>query len=203
MSKLFDTLEKIQDQEDTSPRAEQAATPSAPRKTGRYFPFLVGLTAIVAIIAVGKYLPIFTKGPAQQPDRVQTSRPATTPANRPPISHAASQAARGENLPTQARIEYFNNHAVDLTKKGDAWAALYYFDKAGKLAPEQPEPLINMAIILSQMDLGFPASRIFTKAYQLAPDNDHLLQAIELAIAEQVLPPDFYETIPVPGTDGT
>ncbi len=202
MSKLFDTLEKIQEQENPSPQAEQAATPRPARKTGRYFPFLVGLTVIVALLIAGQYYPVIKKRLSRPPAKMQVSSPQATSASKPEISHAASQAPMANNLSGQAQVEYFNNYAVSLTEKGDAWAALYYFDKASNLAPEQPEPLINMAIILSQMDLGFPASRIFKKAYQLAPDNEYLLQAIELAIAEQVLPPDFHETIPVPGMDG-
>ncbi len=202
MSKLFDTLEKIQEQETTSPQAEQAATLPPARKTGRYFPFLVGLTVIVAIVVAGQYLPVLKTKLSRQSKKIELSTPVAPPVSGPQISHAGSRTAQGENLTGLAQVEYFNNHAVGLTEKGDAWAALYYFDKASKLAPEQPAPLINMAVILAQMDLGFPAGRIFKKAYQLAPDNNHLLQAIELAIAEQILPPDFFETIPVPGMDG-
>ncbi len=202
MSKLFDTLEKIQEKEASSPPAEESRSPRPAKKTGRYFPFLLGLTIIVAMMAAGQYLPVFKKSLSRPPQKPQTTSQATTPAQKPQPSYAASQTDQGDKLAGPAQVEYFNNHAVALTEKGDAWAALYYFDKASKLAPTQPEPLINMAVILSQMDLGFPAGRIFKQAYQLAPENEHLLQAIELAIAEHVLPPDFYETIPISGIDG-
>ncbi len=202
MSKLFDALEKIQEQEDTSPQVEQVAKPQPTRKTGRYFPFLVGLTVIAAIVVATQYIPVFKNNLFQQSAEVQTKRSTTPIAPDSQISHATSPLPQKTNLPTPAQVEYFNNHGVELIEKGDAWDAIYYFDKASKLAPEQPEPLINMGVILAQLDLGFPAGRVFKKAYHLAPHNEHLHQAIDLAIAEQVLPPDFPETIPVSGMDG-
>ncbi|MBU0681194.1 MAG: hypothetical protein KKD73_07215 [Proteobacteria bacterium] len=202
MSKLFDTLEKIQEQEAPSPQVEHAARPRSAKKSGRYFPFLVGVTVIVAIVVAGKYLPVIKKNISRQTVQVQESNPASTAVPSSQISPAASQVPQQENLSGLDQVVYLNNQAVALVEKGDAWSALYYFDKASKLGPQQPEPLINMAVILMQMDLGFPAGRLFKQAYQLAPDNDQLLEAIELAIADQVLPPDFFETIPVPGIDG-
>lgn len=202
MSKLFDTLEKIQEQEAPSPQVEHTARPRSAKKSGRYFPFLVGVTVIVAIVVAGKYLPAIKKNLSRQTVQVQGSKPATTAAQNSQISPAASHVPDQENLSGPDQVAYLNNQAVALVEKGDAWSALYYFDKASKLGPQQPEPLINMAVILMQMDLGFPAGRLFKQAYQLAPGNDQLLEAIELAIADQVLPPDFFETIPVPGMDG-
>ncbi|MEN8256678.1 MAG: hypothetical protein ABFS09_02335 [Thermodesulfobacteriota bacterium] len=201
MSKLFDTLEKIQEQENVRPHAEQAASPLSAKKTGRYLPFLVGLTVIVAIFAGIKYFPHAKKSILPSPAKIHKNTPAPAVTPSPMISHADSRIPVTTNLPSPQQVEQFNNHGVTLTQRGDAWAALYYFDKASKLAPGQPEPLVNMAIVLTQMDLGFPAARIFKEAYQLAPENDYLLQAIELAIAEQILPPDFYETMPVPGIE--
>jgi tetratricopeptide (TPR) repeat protein len=119
------------------------------------------------------------------------------------ISRPSPQIAEDEKRAGQAHGEYFNNHAVSLNAKGETWTALYYLDKASRVAPKQPEPLINMALILTQMDLGFPAGRLFKKAYQLDPDNEYLRQAMELAIEKQVLPPDFYKSMPLPARKGT
>ncbi len=201
MSKLFDTLEKIQAQENVRPMVEQVAPPPSAKKTGRYFPFLVGLTVVVAIFAGVKYFPLLKKNITPSPTKVQTKTPAPATPSTPKVSHADSRIAVTKNLATHQQVEQLNNHGVALTQKGDTWAALYYFDKASKLAPKQSEPLVNMAIVLAQMDLGFPAARVFREAYQLDPENNYLLQAIELAIAEQILPPDFYETIPIPGLE--
>lgn len=202
MSKLFDALQKIQAQE-TAPRQEEpAATPRTARRTGRFFPFLVGLTIIVAVVAATTFFPTIKQALFQAPETGgphQTAAPAQPEPAQPP---AAGPAALPKSHVGHGRVDELNNHAVALYEQGDSWTALYYFDQASKQAPDQPEPLINMAVVLLQMDLGFPAGRLFSQAYQLAPDNDHLLQAMELAIAEQVLPPDFFETLPIPAGEG-
>ena len=198
MSKLFDTLEKIQKNEEISPQVDQTVAPLPARKNGRYFPFLVGLTIIAAIIAVGQHLPKLQKKFFQKQQSVAektTPQASSAPAK---AIHATNQLSAPANLTDLAKVEYFNNQGVDLSTKGDNWSALYYFDEASKLAPAQPEPLINMAILLSEMGLVFPADRVFREAYQVDPENTHLRQAIELAISRQVLSPDFYETIPPP-----
>lgn len=199
MSKLFDALQKIQAQETATSHEEPAAAPRAARRTGRFFPFLAGLTVIVALMAATTFFPTLkqTLSPppvASDPPRaVAPSTPLPTP---PPV------AVLPKKNGGPARVDELNNHAVALYEQGDSWTALYYLDQASKQAPDQPEPLINMAVVLLQMDLGFPAGRLFSQAYQLAPDNDHLLAAMELAIAEQVLPPDFFETLPIPAGEG-
>lgn len=196
MSKLFETLEKIQEHEEGTPQVDQPVAPRPARKTGRYVPFLAGLTIIGAIIYGGQYFPELQKQffRDSQPVIEKTPPPASTAKTQ----HPAHQVSAPENMTDLARVEYLNNQAVALSTKGDNWSALYYFDQASKLAPSQPEPLINMAILLSEMGLIFPADRVFREAYQVDPEHTHLLQAIELAISEQVLAPDFYETIPSP-----
>ena len=202
MSKLFDTLEKIQDQKEKPSQVKQTAPrpPAAPKK-GRLVPFLVGLVVIVALIVAGQQLPALKKLFVRPTQVVKERKTLPLPAQATKKASAPIEVAPDTNLAGQEQAEYYNNLAVSLLPQGDAWSALYYFDKASQLAPESPEPLINMAIILAKMDLGFPAGRLFKKAYQLTPENAYLLQAIDLAMAEQVLPPDFHETIKVVGMD--
>ncbi|MDR9502089.1 MAG: hypothetical protein RI601_09870 [Desulfurivibrionaceae bacterium] len=204
MSKLYDTLEKIQEQEtDTTPAHKAFRPPPAPR-TRRFVPLLLGVLVVIALVVVASYtLPLFNKDVSRQQKKAEVSRPAEQQAVSSRVSRPAPQEAEDEKRPGPAQGEYFNNHAVSLNAQGQPWTALYYLDKASRAAPERPEPLINMALILTQMDLGFPAGRLFKKAHQLDPDNAYLRQAMELAIAKQVLPLDFYETMPVPARKGT
>ncbi len=203
MSKLYDTLEKIQEQETDTTPAQKAFTPPPARRTSRFVPLLVGVLMVIALVIASYTLPLFNKNLARQQKKAEMRRPAEQQAVSSRISRPAPQVAEDEKRAGPAQGEYFNNHAVSLSAQGETWTALYYLDKASRVAPKQPEPLINMALILTQMDLGFPAGRLFKKAYQLDPENEYLRQAMELAIAKQVLPPDFYKTMPLPARKGT
>ncbi|PLX49037.1 MAG: hypothetical protein C0613_09165 [Desulfobulbaceae bacterium] len=190
MSKLFDALEKIQQQEEAdSPPEQSDSTAAAAQKKG-YLPYLLAIIVLVILIAAGLQLPPFK-------EVLFHDRP-TREQERPPISggdQAAATVPRVGEPPAHAsprqQMEFYNKKGLALSRTGDFWSALYYFDKAAELGPQQPEPLLNMAILLSRLDLGFPAGRLFREAYELAPDNEHLRQAVQQAIAEQILPPDF------------
>lgn len=203
MSKLYDTLEKIQEQETDSTPAHKVFTPPPGRRTSRFVPLLTGVLLVIALVVASYTLPLFNKDVSRQQKKAETSRPAEQQAVTSRLSRPVPRVAEEEKRAGQTQGEYFNNHAVRLNAQGGTWTALYYLDKACKVAPERPEPLINMALILTQMDLGFPAGRLFKKAHQLDPKNEYLRQAMELAIAKQVLPPDFYKTLSLPARKGT
>lgn len=203
MSKLYDTLEKIQEQETDTTPAHKAFTPPPARRTSRLVPLLAGVLLVIALVVASYTLPLVNKDVSRQQKKAESSRPAEQQALSSRISQPGPQVAEEEKRDDQAQGEYFNNHAVRLNAEGETWIALYYLDKASRVAPERPEPLINMALILTQMDLGFPAGRFFKKAHQLDPKSEYLRQAMELAIAKQVLPPDFHKTLSPLARKGT
>lgn len=201
MSKLFDALEKIQQQEEADPPPEQSAPPAAAAGRRGYLPYLLGIMMLIILIAAGLQLPSLKEMLSHDRPTRDMERSAITGGDQaatavPPVGEPPA------DLPAGQQMEFYHKKGLALSQAGDFWSALYYFDKAAELGPEQPEPLINMAIILSRLDLGFPAGRLFREAYGLAPDNEHLRQAVQQAMAAQILPPDFRETPAEPNLAG-
>lgn len=194
MSKLFDTLEKINhDDQDPTPE-EPVVVQVSTKKNSRFFPFLVGLTIIVAILAsVNLYTTMQKKKTSQPTFHLATKLPsmtAVTKQMRPAPARLSSPKGSNED-----KMIFFNNQGVSLARQGKFWPAIYNFAQAEKLLPDRAEPVINMGLTLAHLGLQFPAQRYLQKAYTINPDNPHLRQAIAQAIANKQIAADS-----IPGT---
>lgn len=187
MSKLFNTLEKIRHHETSSEptRRSTARKPVAADKAAP--PRFLSLVLVVMLAVVVLYTALLSTRlnlaplsttfrqllttlhlmPGPEAGRtaapVLPALPGTTPpgGGTPPAS-AADQAVQ------------LTRTGAELFRSGDYWRSIYYFDRARKLNPKTPEPLINMAVALSELGLYGPANRIFREAYALAPNDPAL-----------------------------
>ncbi len=190
MSKLFDTLEKIQHQDDTTPDQEQIAVvvPPAPSHS-KFFPFLVGMTVIVAIFAGFQFFSGQQHKPAVAPKTAaQHDQPVAALAKKMTPTAPLPQAPKGSN---EDKMIFFNNKGVTMARQGELWQAIYYFDQADRLMPSRGEAAINMGMTLAHLGLQFPAQRYFAKARGINPHNEQLRQAMQTAIANKQINADF------------
>jgi len=193
MSKLFDTLEKIQNNEIYSP-APGTGIPSAPRPKGNK---IIITLAALAICAIGLFfvlqdietfkLPGIT---TKQPTHV--SIPAATqilPAEKT-IKHPAPKVQKKQpvSIPVKPiakellhKMTSLNNQGVRLISKSEYWQGIYYLNKAHALSPQSVEPLVNMAVALIELGLTAPANRFFHEALALDPNNKKLRDNLALA----------------------
>ncbi len=186
MSKLFNTLEKIRHHE-TSSEPTRRATVRKPAATGKSGPprflsiLLVAMLAVVvlytALLSTKINLAPFDAAVRQVltslhllpgPEATRTASPAasTSPGTPPQGGNAPASAAEEAARQSAAGIAFFRNN--------DHWRSIYHFDRAHQLNPRAVEPLINMAVALSELGLYGPANRIFREAHALAPDDPAL-----------------------------
>ena len=190
MSKLFDALEKIQQQEPQQASSEPAKETAPVAKTGRYFPFLLGLTLITAVLAASHYYDLRQKKKKQAaPHPVARQSVVPGPSAMLPIAPPALAEAPAGN--SQQKQSYYNEQGLSLAHKGDYWQAIYFFEQAIQLDPPQPEPAINMAVTLAHLGLQFPAQRYFSQAWQLAPGHQGLVQALNQAKERRQIEQNF------------
>lgn len=102
------------------------------------------------------------------PEAVRTATPAT-----PALPGTVLQ---GSTTPASAAEEAARHSAtgIDFFRNGDYWRSIHHFDRARQLNPQAVEPLINMAVALSELGLYGPANRLFREAYALAPNDPAL-----------------------------
>lgn len=193
MSKLFDTLEKIQNNETYSP-APGAGIPSSPRPRGNKI--LITLVAL-AFCAIGLFLVLQNIDTFKLP-RITARQPAhiPVPEDKPVLqSEIIRKHPISNMLNDQPVIKSFkpiskellhqmttlNNQGVRLISKSEYWQGIYYLNKAHALSPQSIEPLINMAVALMELGLTAPANRFFHDALTIDPDNKKLRDNLALA----------------------
>jgi tetratricopeptide (TPR) repeat protein len=193
MSKLFDTLEKIQTNETFSPTPGVGITPSAKPKGNKIVITLVAL----AVCAVGLFfvlqsietfkLPgITTKQSAHISIPTATQvLPAETTSKHSAFKVQKIQPVTKPVKPIAKELLHqmttFNNQGVRLIAKSEYWQGIYYFNKAHALSPQSIEPLVNMAVALMELGLTAPANRFFHEALTLDPNNPKLRDNLALA----------------------
>jgi Flp pilus assembly protein TadD len=69
---------------------------------------------------------------------------------------------------------------VEVAQKGLWKEALFRFEQAAKMAPDDPKALNNLAVALEQAGEFDRARAAYEKALELAPDNMHIQQNYDL-----------------------
>lgn len=170
MSRLFETLEKLKEQE----RGLAAAAGGAgPRPRSRRPAALAAVAAVLAVAAVAVNIGRFR---GHDHAGTQTVIPAGA---RVPVPAASSPA---RTAPGRDAAE-INAAGLRLLADRRYWQAVTMFEKAARLAPDRPEPLINTAVALAELGLTAPAAEMFRKARALAPGHPALEK--NLAILER------------------
>ncbi len=202
MSKLFDTLEKIQNKDTFSPTTAGLAPPPQ-QKTNKVFFILVALavSAVVLFLALQNIdtfkLPRIT-GKQPVPSAVTQDQSIVLTENTGSSTHIPQLAGQPASNATKAfseniynQMTQFNNQGVRLLARSEHWQGIYYFNKAHALSPQSVEPIVNLAIALTELGLTAPANRFFREAVTLDPDNrilrDNLALAAQLGILDDSL----------------
>jgi len=188
VSKLFNTLEKIRHHETSNEPARRSAArkPAAAEKSGT--PRLLSLVLLVMLAVVILYTVLLSSRlnlsplnatfrqvlttlhllPSPDANRVATPAPPALPGMLPSGGTAPASAAQ--------QAAQLTKTGIDLFLSGDHWRGIHYFDQARKRNPAAVEPLINMAVALSELGLHGPANRLFREAYAMAPNDPALLR---------------------------
>jgi tetratricopeptide (TPR) repeat protein len=198
MSKLFDTLNKIQTNETYTPTPGGLQSP--PRKKGNR---IIVVLVVLAVTAVVVFLALQNMNTFKLP-QIAEKQPASTPVA---ANQAISTSDRNDS-PKQvyiqgvqggpetitpvsddilARMVQLNNQGVRLMARSDHWQGIYYFNKAHTLSPQSVEPIINMAVALMELGLTAPANRFFQEAITLDPNNGRLKDNLAMAARLGVL----------------
>lgn len=74
----------------------------------------------------------------------------------------------------------YNNKGANLISNEQYWEGISYLNKAARLQPNRPEPLINMGVALSELGLYGPASRYLRKALEIDPNQQKAIENIHL-----------------------
>ncbi len=187
MSKLYNTLEKIRQQESGLPGKKAAPkavkTPGDQFRVGRAVILAVIVSCLVGLAAAGTYylrdkgLIMAIKSALQTLSQTQPS-PVTTASQAPTKTTKPKPPQKVRRTTLDA--EQLNALAVQHIKKQDYWQGILYLDQARKQNPQEPAHLLNMAVALSEMGLTFPAKRLLSEARTMAPENQQVLKTIAL-----------------------
>lgn len=154
----------------------------------------IGLLAVIALTAAGSRLlwDFHFYLPAAVSPKTSSSASAASvsgPPARLPAANSGRQASSGSRphqavqangSPREQQMISFNNQGVEAVGRKDYWRAVYFFEKASKLEPRRPEPLINLGVVLIKLGFPAPALRAFEKAYAVAPADPRLKENLDL-----------------------
>ena len=79
-----------------------------------------------------------------------------------------------------ASVEQALRFGVEVAQKGLWQEALFRFEQAAKMAPDDAKALNNLAVALEQAGEFDRARAAYEKALELAPDNMHIQQNYDL-----------------------
>jgi len=167
VSKLFETLEKIRENEVPAGRAKTQARAMVKDPGNRRVLILAGVLIILFLMVLWSYLG------RRATHKTKPGPSATT------VHSSASLSPAGE----PGDPSDLNNLACRLVTKQDYWPAILLLEKANRLTPKRPEPLINIAVALSELGLYGPAAEYLNRARVIAPANQALMK--NLAILQE------------------
>lgn len=192
MSKLFDTLEKIQNNDTyTPPAASDFQQP--PKSKGKKYiivPVVLAACAVIFFFVLqrSESFKVFRKSASQSSgiSTVQVPQSSTMHANTAaqkmsPQGDTVASHINTDGSDSLQQMNMLNNQGVKLISKSEYWAGIYYLNKAHTLSPRSIEPLINMGVALMELGLTVPANRFFHKALAIDPDNKKLRDNLILA----------------------
>lgn len=191
MSKLFDTLEKIS-QNEVVPDIEYSAGREVGLQKNQWPLYLFGIIIFGSFLFWGIYFFYFHKNKtiatnfyeqnlleryeAQGQDQVIELE---LPSEKDKLS--GNFSSPNDNRHELEHMIALNNQGVALVTRNQHWQGIYCFEKARKLQPGRIEPLINLSVALTELHLYGPARRYFDEAVKLDPNNPFLCKNIDIA----------------------
>lgn len=192
MSKLFNTLEKIKKNEEDalSPVVHDKAgkNPQQPRKL---LWLVISLTVVIGLLfasrsfspnnfsqLINRFYGVEKFSETDKPQQgvlegALTEAGGTTDS----VADFEQDTSAGSTL---AQMIILNNTGTRHVQQGRYWQGIYCFDQARKMQPERIEPLINLAVALSELQLFAPAHRFFKKAMKIDANHPLLKENIAL-----------------------
>lgn len=178
MSKLFDTLEKIRENEGSAaPPPVGAGGPSQGPVKAR--PWLVVVLG-VGIVAIGAYAVLSRSVPQQsasvaRQEKVLPSVAAPPVAKSGPVppvvSPSLAPAVDGVGAGGLAPLNALGTACVE---RNQHWRGIYYLRQAHAMAPERLEPLVNLAVAYAELGLYRQANAYLVKAVAIDPGSEPL-----------------------------
>ncbi len=191
MSKLFDTLEKI-NRNEVAPDLEHPGDREISSSKRKWPLYLLGLVLSGTFLFWGINFIHF-----QQQETITTNHKnlnllkedkTPNPAQVTELETARLKAESAGNIPSpigdkheMGRMIALNNKGVALVADDQHWQGIYFFEKARKLQPRRIEPLINLAVALTELHLYGPARRYFDEAVKLDSNNPLLHKNMDIA----------------------
>lgn len=86
----------------------------------------------------------------------------------------AIQAPEPENKKNSEEVEDLNDRGVKLILNRHPWEGMYYLDKAIQKNPQRIIPMVNMAVVLTDLGLNRPAARYLEMARKIDPNHPWL-----------------------------
>ncbi len=169
MSKLFETLEKIREREALPQTSLRSPGNTGHSRRERIRFFLLAVVTFALVIAV-----FLTYGSRTSPGRNTTSSSSPAAPAIAPSGHRP-EATKADNDPVS-----LNFRGCRLVEERKYWPAIILFQKAAELVPRRPEPLINMAVALSELGLFGPAAEKLNLAAAISPRHPALLRNLEI-----------------------
>jgi tetratricopeptide (TPR) repeat protein len=188
LSKLFDTLEEIQHQEEQLPPfREPVRTPHSSKKMLK--PLLLGALVVAGVFAGYNYLQIKKAVVMPQSAAIVPQLKDIGVKLIPPSVDSTSVS----------QAEFYNNLGVSQARKGQYWEAIYSFEKATAASPDMIEPYVNQGTALLSLNLTSPARRYLQKAYSLDPENKALQDTLSKAQFSEAESMEFGEDLATGG----
>lgn len=178
MSKLFDTLEKINKNEVADDIAQPAPKKVSPQRN-QWPLYLLGIVIVASCLFWGIFSFNF-----QQIENIATNFQKQNNPLPQPKTQSQAQVIKQRPPLKKNKLEKMtdlNNQGVALVTRNQHWQGIYYFSEAKKLQPGRVEPLINLAVTLTELHLYGPARRYFKEAVKLDPNNPLLCKNINIA----------------------
>jgi len=192
VSKLFETLEKIQ-QNEPVPAGPHISADGTENKKKQWYRFLPVLLLTVAVVLVGSFYAVrhqpvsIIQVKNDSPPREERGDQDSTPTELNAVENSPLLSPEPETRTAYQQMVDLNNQGTRFLKKNRYWQSIYYFDKARKIQPESVEPVINLAVALSELGLTGPANRVFIEAREIDPDHPGLRENMIIASKKGIL----------------
>jgi len=212
LSKLFDTLEQIRENEAQQPSRPSGKSTQADGRSkrrvvvaGSLFLVVISLILLFRLIDFSSFVshpsPATPGGETKSGDSTQASPAAvlTSPGmltgsdtgQNYSITAADLQrwqtALQDEKLPIAEQEGLLNNIAVYYINNQQHWQGLSFLDRALQLRADSAEALINYAVALTELGLYGVAADYFERAYRANPAHPALIRNIALLRQHDIL----------------
>lgn len=96
-----------------------------------------------------------------------------------------AKIAQNEAVPPLDESQALNGAGVALVMKKKLWEGMAFFDRAIRLDPTRIIPIINMAVVLTDLGLSRPAARYIAMAEAIDPAHPWLRQNFSVGIKRE------------------